>query len=60
MSSPSATDGLLDALVTRFTDGYAAGVEPLSLALRKFAEPDVGAADLRWLWLACRMAQDLW
>ena len=60
VSSPSATDGLLDALVTRFTDGYAAGVEPLSLALRKFAEPDVGAADLRWLWLACRMAQDLW
>jgi DNA-binding CsgD family transcriptional regulator len=63
-STPAQTQGaadqLLDALVTRFTDGYAAGVEPLSVALRAFVEPDLPVADGRWLWLACRMAQDLW
>ena len=55
-----AADALLDALVTRFTDGYAAGVAPLSRAVRAFDVPDGGGADRRWLWLACRMAQDLW
>jgi DNA-binding CsgD family transcriptional regulator len=55
-----AADLLLDALVTRFTEGYAAGVKPLSRALGAFAEPHGGGADRRWLWLACRMAQDLW
>jgi DNA-binding CsgD family transcriptional regulator len=59
-SSPSAAGALLEALVARFTDGYAAGVEPLSRALRAFARPDVGGADRRWLPLACRLAQDLW
>jgi DNA-binding CsgD family transcriptional regulator len=53
-------DLLLDALVQRFTDGYAASVAPLSRALRAFAEPDGGGEDRRWLWLACRLAQDLW
>ena len=47
-------------LVTRFTDGYAASVAPLSRALRAFGEPDGGGEDQRWLWLACRLAQDLW
>ena len=60
VASPSATEALLDALLTRFTDGYAAGVEPLSRALRAFTEPGSGSDDRRWLWLACRMAQDLW
>ena len=55
-----AADLLLDALVTRFTDGYAASVAPLSRALRAFGGPDGGGADQRWLWLACRLAQDLW
>ena len=55
-----AADLLLDALVTRFTEGYAASVAPLSRALRAFAELDDGAEDRRWLWLACRLAQDLW
>jgi len=56
----AAADLLLDALVTRFTEGYAASVAPLSRALRAFAGPDGGGADRRWLWLACRLAQDLW
>ena len=53
-------DVLLDALVTRFTEGYPAAVAELSRAVRAFAEPDAGGADRRWLWLACRVAQDLW
>ena len=55
-----ASDLLLDALVTRFIDGYAASVGPLSRALRAFGRPDGGGVDQRWLWLACRLAQDLW
>ena len=57
--TPGAADRLLDALVTRFTEGYAASVAPLSRALRAFGEPGDGGED-RWLWLACRLAQDLW
>jgi DNA-binding CsgD family transcriptional regulator len=37
-----------------------ASVAPLSRALRAFGEPDGGGEDRRWLWLACRLAQDLW
>jgi DNA-binding CsgD family transcriptional regulator len=53
-------DLLLDALVKRFTDGYAASVAPLCRALEAFGEPDGGGRDRRWLWLACRFAQDVW
>jgi DNA-binding CsgD family transcriptional regulator/tetratricopeptide (TPR) repeat protein len=55
-----AADVLLDALVTRFTEGYAASVAPLARALRAFSGPDGGGDDRRWLWMACRLAQDLW
>src|SRR5205823_6753680 len=55
-----AADRLLGALVIRFTEGYAASVAPLSQALRAFGESDAGGAGRRWLWLACRLAQDLW
>jgi DNA-binding CsgD family transcriptional regulator len=57
---PGPADRLLAALVTRFTQGYAASVVELSRALRAFAEPGEGRDDRRWLWLACRVAQDLW
>jgi DNA-binding CsgD family transcriptional regulator len=56
----SATDQLLGALVTRYTEGYAASVAPLSQAVRAFDRPDAADEDRRWLWLACRLAQDLW
>ncbi len=46
--------------MTRFTEGYAASVAPLTRALRAFGEPDGGGTDRRWLWLACRLSQDLW
>jgi DNA-binding CsgD family transcriptional regulator len=56
-----AIDLLLDGLATRFTEGYAAGVPPLRSALDAFRRmEELSARDVRWLWLACRLAQDLW
>jgi DNA-binding CsgD family transcriptional regulator len=58
---PDAADLLLEGSATRFTDGYAAGVPMLKEALRAFRSPDLpGAAGLRWGWLACITARDLW
>src|SRR3954447_14654706 len=58
---PRAIDLLLDGLATRFSDGYAAGVAPLGRALDAFSRIEGATArDVRWLWLACRLAQDLW
>jgi DNA-binding CsgD family transcriptional regulator len=54
---PRTIDLLLDGLATRFTEGYAAGVPPLRRALAAFMD---GNGSTRWLWLACRLAQDLW
>src|SRR5215208_4544469 len=58
---PRAIDLLLDGLATRFTDDYLAGVPPVRKALDAFCRVDgLTARDVRWLWLACRLAQDLW
>jgi DNA-binding CsgD family transcriptional regulator len=58
---PRAIDLLLDGLATRFTEGYATGVPPLRRALDAFRDVEgLTARDARWLWLACRLAQDLW
>jgi DNA-binding CsgD family transcriptional regulator len=58
---PRAIDLLLDGLATRFTEGYSAGLPPLRRALDAFRDGDGSTAgDVRWLWLACRLAQDLW
>jgi DNA-binding CsgD family transcriptional regulator len=57
---PRATDLLLDALVVRLTEGYAAGLAPLREALDVFRRQEMTARDVRWLSLACRLAQDLW
>jgi DNA-binding CsgD family transcriptional regulator len=58
---PRAIDLLLDGLATRFTEGYAAGLPPLRRALGAFRDVEGWTArDARWLWLACRLAQDLW
>jgi DNA-binding CsgD family transcriptional regulator len=40
----------------RFAEGYVAGVSPLRRALEAVQEEE----DIRWLWLACRIASDLW
>jgi DNA-binding CsgD family transcriptional regulator len=58
---PRAIDLLLDGLATRFSEGYSAGLEPLRRALGEFRNLEgLTARDVRWLWLACRLAQDLW
>jgi DNA-binding CsgD family transcriptional regulator len=58
---PRALDLLLDGLATSFTEGYAAGVPPLRRALGAFRDAEgLTPSDVRWLWLACRLAQDLW
>ncbi|HEX7145715.1 MAG TPA: AAA family ATPase [Gaiellaceae bacterium] len=58
---PGATDLLLNGLATRATEGYAAGVAPLREALEAFRRDDGDTpANNRWLWLACRVAADLW
>lgn len=60
VDDPGPVDLLLAGLVVRYTDGYAAGVEPLAQALRAFRDLDGEGEDQHWLWLACRLAQDLW
>jgi DNA-binding CsgD family transcriptional regulator len=58
---PRAIDLLLDGLATRYTEGYSAGLPPLRKALGAFRQVEgLTARDVRWLWLACRLAQDLW
>ncbi|MGZ4252319.1 MAG: helix-turn-helix transcriptional regulator [Solirubrobacteraceae bacterium] len=58
---PRAIDLLLDGLATRFTEGYPAGLAPLRSALGAFRDvEELIDGDVRWLWLACRLAQDLW
>ncbi|GAA1214263.1 LuxR family transcriptional regulator [Pseudonocardia alaniniphila] len=58
---PDATDLLLEGSATRFADGYAAGAPMLKQALRALRSPDLsGAVGLRWGWLACVTARDLW
>ena len=58
---PRPIDLLLDGLAIRFTEGYAAGLPPLRHALGAFIHVEgLTAREVRWLWLACRLAQDLW
>lgn len=64
---PRSADLLLDGLATRFTEGYAAAVEPLGRALHSFREQAARTKDgiIRWLWTACPVAPeplsaDLW
>jgi DNA-binding CsgD family transcriptional regulator len=56
-----AIDLLLDGLTSRFTDGYAAGVPQLRQALDAVSRDEGHTEDdTHWLWLACRIAPDLW
>jgi DNA-binding CsgD family transcriptional regulator len=58
---PAAPDLLLNGLATLITQGYAAAVAPLRAALEAFRQDDGPTpANDRWLWLACRVAADLW
>jgi len=56
-----AADLLLDALATRLTDGYAAGMPMMRRALCAFRSPDLPPDEgLRWLWLAGTTAAHTW
>ena len=58
---PGAPDLLLDGLALLHTEGYAAGTPMLKRALRAFRGDELSSEDgIRWLWLACRTAMDLW
>ncbi|QRP42742.1 AAA family ATPase [Amycolatopsis sp. FDAARGOS 1241] len=58
---PRAVDLLLDGLVLRFTEGYAAAAPALMRAVRQFLrDSDAGVAGLRWYGLVGRIALDLW
>jgi DNA-binding CsgD family transcriptional regulator/tetratricopeptide (TPR) repeat protein len=56
---PRAVDLLLDGLVARSVKGYPAAVPSLERALSALLHEE-GLSDVRWLWLGCQMAMDLW
>jgi DNA-binding CsgD family transcriptional regulator len=58
---PRATDLLLDGLAVLHTEGYLAGTPILKRALHAFRGDELSSEEgIRWLWLACRTAMDLW
>jgi DNA-binding CsgD family transcriptional regulator/tetratricopeptide (TPR) repeat protein len=58
---PRTIDLLLDGLAARFTDGYGAGLPQLRQALSAICRDDERSEDdVHWLWLACRIAPDVW
>jgi DNA-binding CsgD family transcriptional regulator len=58
---PRTVDLLLDGLSTRLADGYVAAVPPLRRALEAMRDQNGTARDhLRWQWMACRIASELW
>ena len=58
---PHATDLLLDSLAVRFTDGYVASATALTRALAAVRDAGAGPGqpDVRWPWVARRVAPDL-
>jgi DNA-binding CsgD family transcriptional regulator len=58
---PRPIDVLLDGLATRFTSEFRAAARPLKRAVQAYREADArGEGDMRGLWLACRVAADVW
>ena len=58
--APGPTDLLLDGLVTKITDGYAAALPTLRAALVADTTGMPPDKELRWLSLAYRSAMDIW
>jgi DNA-binding CsgD family transcriptional regulator/tetratricopeptide (TPR) repeat protein len=55
-----ASDALLDGLAVRFTDGSRAGTPILKRALAALLDGNEDyEQDMRWPWLACRVAADV-
>jgi DNA-binding CsgD family transcriptional regulator len=58
---PAAADLLLDGAAAVITDGYPAGAPTVQRALAAFRDERISEEEeLRWLWLACRVAVNLW
>ena len=58
---PSAPDLLLDGFALLITEGYRAGTPTLKRAIAAFCRDDLTQEEgLRWRWLACHGALDLW
>ena len=58
--SARACDQLLDGLALLTREGYVAAAPALKVALRAFRDEQLSEEDeLRWLWLACRIARAL-
>ena len=58
---PRAADLLLDGLAVLITEGHAAGTPMLKRAVSAFRGDDISRDEgLRWLWVACHIAIDLW
>jgi DNA-binding CsgD family transcriptional regulator len=58
---PRPPDLLLDGLALLLSDGHERGAPILKRALRAFREGGASREEeLRWLWLACQTAMDLW
>jgi DNA-binding CsgD family transcriptional regulator len=57
---PRTIDLLLDGLARTFTEGHRTGVPALRRALRSFRGHDSRPEADRWLWLACRVAPEVW
>jgi DNA-binding CsgD family transcriptional regulator len=57
---PRAIDLLLDGLVVRSTEGYAAAAPTLERAVLAFRREGLSGQDVGWCWLACHTAMDLW
>jgi tetratricopeptide (TPR) repeat protein len=59
--TPSAPDLLLDGLATLLTEGSEAAAPTLRRALSAFPSEDLTTeARIRWSFVACRMAHDVW
>jgi DNA-binding CsgD family transcriptional regulator len=58
---PAILDVLLDGWATQITQGSAAAAPTLKCALRTLRSMDIQSPrELRWLWLGCRSAMELW
>ncbi|MEU5256195.1 ATP-binding protein [Streptomyces longwoodensis] len=58
--APRDADLLLDALSTRFTDGYDASVVPARAAVQALRKETAVEDVLRWSWLVSALAAEMW
>ena len=57
---PRAADLFLEGLALLATEGYPAAAPTLKQALELFRAGPISPDEIRWLWIAMRVANDLW